>query len=267
MAEERLLTTFPVRSELERAEIVLERLGIECQRIDPTPPLFRVAVTALAVDRDARASLVSEAPDIVFSGWVEYRPSSRTMPEGPEPAGEPEPFGGAAIVVLLPCIADDTKIRIVAHLGGDLEPVFPYLNALMPGASYNPAGQTMTYMEGHRMISLSPRRIAVAKADDIVDAWLVLEGIRKKAGEAWAGRDHIEPCYETRRKPPALEIFRRLPGTNCGLCGETTCMAFAVRLWSGEAPLRLCKPAFEAGSERLRDALIEICAGLGVEVG
>ena len=37
------------------------------------------------------------------------------------------------------------------------------------------------------------------------------------------------------KKPPALEILKRLPGTNCGRCGEMTCMAFALRVWAAEA--------------------------------
>ncbi|MHC1597228.1 MAG: (Fe-S)-binding protein, partial [Methermicoccaceae archaeon] len=27
-----------------------------------------------------------------------------------------------------------------------------------------------------------------------------------------------------------LEVYKYLPQTNCGECGETTCMAFAARL-------------------------------------
>jgi ArsR family metal-binding transcriptional regulator len=38
-----------------------------------------------------------------------------------------------------------------------------------------------------------------------------------------------------REERAALEIFKRLPGTNCGLCGMPTCLALAMHVWTGEA--------------------------------
>jgi ArsR family metal-binding transcriptional regulator len=260
------ITTFPSRGEFDRAVATLDAVGADYQRIDPTPPLARVAVPTLAMNRETRVLLIDNAPGVVFSGWVEHRPATVAMPEGPEP--EPAPAGAcfarAAIMVLQPCVADDTKIRLVAHLAGGLAPVLPYLNAVMRHASYTPTTDTLTYMDGDRMIALFPGRITIAKADEIVDGWLTLDKIRRTVEETWASRDCITPCYETRKKPPALEILKRLPGTNCGLCGERTCMAFALCIWAGKASIRQCTPVFLPEQEARRAALLEICAGLGV---
>jgi len=89
--------------------------------------------------------------------------------------------------------------------------------------------------------------------------------LRVRANEVWARRSEIEPCYEVRERPPALEIFKRLPRTNCRACGEATCLAFAVKVWSREAPASACAPIFSGDRGDLRDALREICTGLGVE--
>ena len=265
MDDEMLLqTTFQHPRELERAVEALDRLGAPVERIDPTEALARVALPALVMTREVRGLLEAEVPDLICSGWVEHRPATATMPTGPAPEGDEEPFGRAAITVLTPCVADETKIRFIAHLSGDLEPVMPYLNATMQGACYSPQAQTLTLSMAHRMVVLYPRRIAVAKADEIVDAWLTLESLRQQAVEAWTRRAEIEPSYETRKRPPALEVFKRLPGTNCGLCGEITCMAFAMRLWSGDAEVRACTPVFEPGQEARKEALLEICSGLGI---
>ena len=258
-------TTAATRAELERIVRALDACGLEYRRIEPAPALARVAFPALLMSREARMRLAERAPDLVFAGWVDYRPASAEMPEGPESEAGPC-FRSGAITVLQPCVADDTKIRLVAHLAGDLGPVLPYLNAVMQTASYTPAGDTLTYMDGHRMVVLYPRRVTIAKADEIVDGWLTLERIRRIAEQTWENRDRIEPCYEPRKKPPALEIFRRLPGTNCGLCGEMTCMAFALRLWAGEVVIRQCTPVFLPEQEERRAALQEICAGLGIMV-
>ncbi len=187
------------------------------------------------------------------------------------PRSEPETFdegvfGRAAVAVLAPCVADRAKIRIIAQLSGDVGPVLPYLNAEMDRASFSPQASVLTFMDGYRLVAVHPRRITVAKADDIVDAWRTLESIRRRVEDAWARRAEIEPSFETRERPPALEIFKRLPRTNCGSCHEPTCLAFAVKVWSGEATVTDCSPVFgpEGTYAGLRGALEEVCAGLGV---
>ncbi len=259
-----LTTTFPSREELDRALTALEHLGAPYRRIDPTPPLAQVALPAVIVTREARARLAEHGTDVICSGWVEHKEPKVAMPDGPDADPCGACFKRAAIMVLQPCVADQSKIRLTAHVSGDLAPAMPYLNAVMPNASFTPASQTLTYMDGHRMVALYPHRIMIAKADEIVDAWLVLDGIRLLVEQTWAGRDAITPVYETRQRPPALEIWRRLPGTNCGLCGERTCMAFAARLWLGEARLQQCSPVFTPPEQARRAALAEICVGLGI---
>ena len=271
MQNDLLLTTFPDPGEFQKALIVLENLDGKYELIIPKPALSRVALPALVMSREVRGRLEAAAPMVVFSGWVDYRTTRVEIPDGPAPQ-EPKPedcFRRCAIMFLGPCVADETKIRLIAHLEGDLGPVLPYLNAVIPQASYTPAAETLTYMEGYRMIALYRHRITIAKADEIVDAWRTLEDIRQLAVQTWSDRNAIEPSFEIRRKPPAIEIFKRLPRTNCRLCGELTCLAFAVRIWTGEASVRLCLPVFEEGNKfsYLREPLLEICAGMGIKAG
>ncbi|MFH1029355.1 MAG: (Fe-S)-binding protein [Pseudomonadota bacterium] len=269
MQNDLILTTFPDPDEVQKALIVLENLGSEYELIIPKPALSRVALPALVMNREVRGRLEAAAPTIIFSGWVDYRASRVEIPDGPAPQ-ELKPddcFRRSSIMFLGPCVADETKIRLIAHLEGDLGPVLPYLNAIIPQASYTPAAETLTYMQEYRMIALYRQRITIAKADEIVDAWRTLEDIRQMAVQTWSDRNVIEPSFEIRRKPPAIEIFKRLPRTNCGRCGELTCLAFAVRIWTGEASVSLCLPVFEEGNKfsYLREALLEICAGMGIK--
>ena len=170
-------------------------------------------------------------------------------------------------MALQPCLADPDKLRAIAHISGDLAEVFPYMNAVRKDAYYNVEGPTFTFMDQYRMISLYPRRIAMAKVDDIVDIWRTLESLRRFSNECWQNRQSIEPSFELRKKPAALEIFIRLPRTDCGLCGEKTCIAFALRLWSGQISLFQCTPVFGGVYSHLKEPLFEICAGLGIEKG
>jgi ArsR family metal-binding transcriptional regulator len=266
-----MLTTFPAREELNRTLAVLEDRGAAYERIEPSPALSLIALPALVMSREVRGLLEAAAPTVVFSGWVDYRAFRVEMPDGPAPQEQQQDdcFRRSSVMFLGPCVADETKIRLIAHLEGDLGPVLPYLNAVIPQASYTPAGETLTYMEGYRMIALYRQRITIAKADEIVDAWRTLEDIRQLAEQTWRDRNSIEPSFEIRKKPPAIEIFKRLPRTNCGRCGDPTCLAFAVGVWTGETAVMLCLPVFkEVGSfSRLREPLLEICAGMGIKAG
>ena len=191
-----------------------------------------MGVPALVCGNDAPAALADAG--VVVSGWVDFHAPGAAVPGDPPPDFPEDAFGRCAIMVLAPCVADVTKLRLIAHTSGDLAPVFPFLNAEMSAASYNRETETLTYHDVYRMVSLYPHRITIAKADGIVDAWRVLESIRCLVNRTWARRGEITPAYQQRSRPPALEIYRRLPGTNCRECGGETCMAFACRLWRGE---------------------------------
>jgi len=256
----RMVTTFANRKELGEARARLDARGVAFDVISSEPGYRLVGAPALVTDAEGRGALAPRgAAEVVSVGWVEYRPARIAVSAEEPPTYGEDVFGEARIMVLAPCVADPTKIRLIAHLTGDLTEVFPYLNAEMKEACYNARGPTFTFMDGYRMVSMYARRIAVAKADEIVDGWRTLEAVRRRANETWARRQEIEPSWVMRQKPPALEIFKRLPGTNCRACGEATCLAFAVRVHAGEVEVSRCRPVFGGDQGHLREALLEIC--------
>lgn len=259
----RVVTTFPAASEFQKALARLEELKLPYEAIPASPGYARVGAGAVILDAEARHVLEQPEVNIITSGWVDWYEEPHLVPKGSPREFAEAVFESCAIMVLAPCVADRTKIRLTAHLSGDLAPVFPYMNAEMPHASYNPHGPNFTFMDGYRMIALYPRRVTIARADGIIDAWRVLEGLRVLANTTWARRAEIEPNYQMRERPPAIEIFKRLPRTNCGACGEATCLAFATKVWLGIRKPSQCVPVF--GSERadLRAALLDICTALG----
>ena len=262
------LTTFSDRAEFERALTLLGRLGVDCEVISPDPGHAAVGSPALVLGGEARAAfLEGGGADIVSAGWVDYRQPAEAVPATPPREFAEDLLGRVAIVVLAPCIADADRLRLIAHFSGDVAEALPYLNAELLKGSYVPTLPVFTYMDGHRMVSLFRDRIGIAKANDIVDAWASLERVRCLANDAWARRAEIIPSRETRRRPPALEIYKRLPGTNCGLCGEAGCTAFAWAVWRGDAQPGRCAPVFTGDRGELRDALLAICAGLGIPSG
>lgn len=258
------LAAFPITGEFKKMISALRDAEIPHDVIDPSPRYSHSGCPVIVIEQEARGALSSRSDDFICSGWVEYREPSIRVPETEPPEFTEDLFGDASIMVLAPCVADAAKIRLIAHLSGDVGPALPYLNAEMRNACYNSDGETFTYMDGPRMVTIYPRRISIAKADEIVDAWHSLEQIRCRVNDVYARRESIEPSYEMRRKPPALEIYKRLPGTSCGRCGQKTCMAFALTLWSGSAKPSMCGPIFKGDYAYLKDAFLEICAGLGI---
>lgn len=49
-----------------------------------------------------------------------------------------------------------------------------------------------------------------------------------------------------------MDVYKHLPGTNCGKCGETNCMAFATKLIERQASIEECPEIFE---EKYKDKL------------
>ena len=259
------LTAFTDQSEFERAAALLDKLSIEHAVISPDPAYARVGCPAIVLDHDAKATFLAGAgADIVSAGRVDFRPPAQGVADDPPRDFSEDVVGRAAIVVLAPCVADLDRLRLTAHLSGDVAEALPYVNAELVKGSYVAKLPVLTFMDGHRMVSLFRDRVAVAKADDIVDAWASLERLRCLVNDVWSRRGQITPSFELHRRPPALEIYKRLPGTNCRKCGEPSCTAFAWAVWRGEVEVQMCLPVFDSERGDLRDALLSVCAGLGV---
>jgi len=141
-----------------------------------------------------------------------------------------------------PCMADEKKIRLIAYFDRDITELLPYLNAVIKGASYNKNASTLTYAKQRRLINLYNIKVTIAKADDIIDAWTILDEVKKLINDTYLRRDSIKPSYEEKIKVTALQIYGWLPKTNCKTCGEATCLAFAVKLLLGEQKLEHCMP-------------------------
>ena len=259
------LTAFTDRTEFDRATALLEALALDHAVISPDPAFAEVACPAIVLDEAAKTAFLAGAgADVMSAGWVDYRPPAHDVPGEPPRAFADDIVGRVAMVLLAPCVADLDRLRLTAHLSGDVSAALPYLNAELPQGSYVATLPVLTFMDGHRMVSLFRDRIAVAKADDIVDAWASLERLRCLINDVWSRRDGITPSTELHRRPPALEIYRRLPRTNCKECGEPGCTAFAWAVWRGEAEAQRCTPVFEGDRGDLRDALLSICSGMGL---
>jgi len=263
-----LVIVFQHAEEFERARRAIEAAGAPLRVVAPPPVVADVAAPYLVISDSARGALhAAIQAGAIIAGQVWHR---EPLPEaladlGPEPPpGAADVVGRVAIAFVAPCIAEEDHLRLAAQVEGDLAPVMPYLNAAWRGGTFSPAGPTFTFMDGPRLINLYPHRIAVARAREMLDAWRTLARVKRLVNDVWARRDSLTPSYERRVQVSALEIFSRLPRTNCRRCGEATCLAFAAKLLNGAQRVDRCEPVFGGQREDLRQALLDLAAGLGL---
>ena len=199
------------------------------------------------------------------AGWTFGR-RHKQSDEGPQEFAE-DLVGRVAIVVLAPCVADRERLRLTAHLSGDVAEALPYLNAEMPQGTYVAKLPVFTFMDGHRMVSLFRDRVAVAKADDIVDAWASLERVRCLVNDVWSRPRGNRSLARAEAAPTGLEIYKRLPATNCRDAAKRAAWPSPGPCGAVRRTPKLRLPVFEGDRGDLRDALLSICSGLGLESG
>jgi ArsR family metal-binding transcriptional regulator len=262
-----LVVVFQARSELERALSAVGGVRDGIRVVEPPAEVADVAVPYLVVSDGARGAVHdATAGGALIAGQVWYRePAPDALADlGPEPSGVEDAVGRVAVAHVAPCIAEEDDLRLTAHVEKDLGPVMPYLNAEVRGGTYSPGGPTFTLMNGPRLINLFPHRIVVGRLREMQDAWRTLKFLKNMLSDVWSRRASIEPCHERRVQISPLELYQRLPGTNCRVCGEATCLAFAAKVLSGDRRLEACAPVFGGEHGHLRPALEDLAGGLGL---
>ena len=262
-----LVVVFQAVGELERVRRAMADVADAVRLIEPPPQVADLVPPYLVVCDPARSALYEAIrAGAVIAGQVWHRePLPGALEDlGPPPTDGADAVGRVSIAFVAPCIAEDDHLRLTVQIERDVSGVFPYLNALLPHATYNPEGPTFTFMDGPRLVNLFPHRAAIARVREMQDAWRTITHLVRTINDAWNRRDSIKPLYERRVQISVLEVFSRLPQTNCRACGERTCLAFAAKLLQGEQRIENCTPVFGGDREHLKDALLDIVAGLGV---
>ncbi len=132
-----------------------------------------------------------------------------------------------------------------AHFQDDISDVFPYLNAQWSGVIYSPAARQLTYQHKGRAVALRAHEITISSLPDRDSATILMEEIVAEINRIWMDRGNLTPLHTARKRLVAMEVFQSLPQTNCRICGQPTCFAFASRLTVGQADVRDCSPLFD----------------------
>jgi ArsR family metal-binding transcriptional regulator len=132
-----------------------------------------------------------------------------------------------------------------ARFHEEISDVFPYLNALWKDAIYSPGAKQITFRFGDHSVALKQMEITISNLPDRDSATIELEKIIAEINRIWMDRENLTPMYESRKRLVAMEVYKLLPQTNCKLCGQASCFAFASKLTVGEASVEACTPLFD----------------------
>jgi ArsR family metal-binding transcriptional regulator len=138
------------------------------------------------------------------------------------------------------CDPGSPRLVAKAALVDDIAPVLPYLNATLPGANYLPEARALIWEDESHLVAFHAREIAVAEVTGREDAEQVMDYYVRLVNETWDRRDEIVPSVATLPRPTPMEVYRKLPGTNCKECHLPGCWQFALKLVAGEARLGDC---------------------------
>lgn len=154
-----------------------------------------------------------------------------------------------------PCHPGIDQWAAKALLEVDISEVLPYLNAELEGAWYDTDAQTVTWKRAGYRYAFRPNEISAGTVKEKEKGQELCDRAVELVNDIWARRDEIEPSYERKERPSALELYKMLPGGNCGDCGYPTCMAFATALSQGEVQPQACPELNEQDLQNLRKRL------------
>ena len=149
------------------------------------------------------------------------------------------------------CNPEFQSVHCIARLDQDITEVLPYLNAELGGYEYLKDPPAVVFKVHGKLITVQGKQIAVNALKDEAEADKILKWLKREINTAWSQRERIEPSTEGAPKPKIIEILRWLPQTNCGKCGEPTCMVFATRLAEGIVSITKCPDLAEPQRQSL----------------
>jgi DNA-binding CsgD family transcriptional regulator/ArsR family metal-binding transcriptional regulator len=134
-----------------------------------------------------------------------------------------------------PFTGNDAEIACEANgarfqLSNDLSPLFPYINAVADHARLYEKPVYIRFVFEKRLCAFYAREGAFTPIGNMAQALEFLQKLFNFIEDISRKSESIIPSHKKFKPSSALDIYRLLPGSNCRICGYTTCMAFAAAL-------------------------------------
>jgi len=162
------------------------------------------------------------------------------------------------VIETTPCLAEKHLFKAVTLASVSLDGILPYLNAVVDRPNYQPSSNSLVFKDAGIEFTLKDYNINVAKFSNMTHLYELLDWIKNLINDVHESRDEIEPSHKARKIVPVFKIHGLLPKTNCGECGEASCMAFAAKLNKFDAEIEGCPPLLSPEHRELREKLTEV---------
>ena len=149
------------------------------------------------------------------------------------------------------CRPEAQTVHCVARLEQNIGEVIPYLNAVLGGYTYVLEPLSVTFRSQGKLISVHDDHIAINALQDAGEAEKILLWLQREINDAWEKRAEITPSFQAAPRPQFTEILRLLPKTNCGQCGQPTCIVFAFMASEGGKGAEHCPALSPESREKL----------------
>lgn len=131
------------------------------------------------------------------------------------------------------CRPEAQTVQCTARLGQNVGEVIPYLNAVLGGDTYIKDPISVTFRSQGKLISVYADHITINALQDELEAEKILRWLQQEINDVWEKKDSITPSYEAAPRPQPFAILKFLPKTNCGKCGQPSCIVFASLMMEG----------------------------------
>ena len=161
------------------------------------------------------------------------------------------------------CMPGAMGVHCFAHLDQDVSVALPYLNTELGGFEYLNDPPSVTFKAHGKLITVHGRKIAVNALRDVVEAKKIIEWLKREINAVWENRHNITPRRTGMPRPQLMAILKLLPRTNCGACGDATCLVFATRLAEGVRDAAQCTALSAEGERALASYLAAFTSATG----
>jgi ArsR family metal-binding transcriptional regulator len=150
------------------------------------------------------------------------------------------------------CLVNPNNIVIEAISPKSLEGIIEILALKFPPskANYSEAWKSLTLKMFNKLIGIYASGKITFCAESFEEAEKILKYIKGIIDEAYVELENFGPPerkeLEAWSKLTAYELYNYLPKTNCKKCGEDSCLAFAIKVLTGENKLNKCLPLKES---------------------
>jgi len=156
---------------------------------------------------------------------------------------------------LLTCIADPSKFRVIGNMTPPLGEILKVLEPIFPSGNYSEKIGGLITQKGEIITTIyGSGKVSMRMIKDEGEAREVLEELRSIINGAI--KKGVAPAPKEKVRVELMEVYKYLPQTNCGKCGEQGCYSFAIKLMAGQVTLEMCtslkEPDYATNQERLQ---------------